>query len=250
MAQEDKCRYIYATLMETFQIYTDLTDRFPTIFLSGNKYILILYDYDSNNFLYAPMKNRGCKDTVRAIYLLIQSLTIRGPRALLPCLYNETSLDLGNYLTKQGIDYQLAPLHIHLRNNTERAIQTFKNHFIVGLCSVEPIFPLKLWDTLLPQATISLNLLCTSLINPRMYAYSQLNGHCAFDQAPMAPLGTRIITHEKPDQRASWEPHGVDGYYLGPELDHYRCYQVHTTKTRGTRIVDTVDFFLSKTAMP
>jgi hypothetical protein len=37
--------------------------------------------------------------------------------------------------------------------------------------------------------------------------------------------------------------HGVDGYYLGPALDHYRCYQAHITRTKGTRIVDTVEMF-------
>jgi hypothetical protein len=46
------------------------------------------------------------------------------------------------------------------------------------------------------------------------------------------------------------DPHGVDGYYLGPALDHYCCYQVHITKTKGTRIVDTVEFFPSKLSMP
>jgi hypothetical protein len=51
-----------------------------------------------------------------------------------------------DYLTKQGINNQLAPPHIHRRNNAERAIQTFKNHFIAGLFSVDPNFPLKLWD--------------------------------------------------------------------------------------------------------
>jgi hypothetical protein len=37
MVQEDKCNFIYAALMETNQIYTDLTGRFPTTSLSGNK---------------------------------------------------------------------------------------------------------------------------------------------------------------------------------------------------------------------
>jgi hypothetical protein len=37
---------------------------------------------------------------------------------------------------------------------------------------------------------------------------------------------------------------------LGPALDHYICYQVHVTKTKGTRIVDTVEFFPSKMSMP
>jgi hypothetical protein len=83
-----------------------------------------------------------------------------------------------------------------------------------------------------------------------MSAYAQLNGHFHFNRTPLAPPGTHIIAHEKPDQRASCNPHGVDGYYLGPALDHYRCYQVHITKTKGTRIVDTVEFFPSKSSMP
>jgi hypothetical protein len=45
IVQEDKGKYMYVTVMETNQIYTDLTGRFPTTSLSGNKYILILYDY-------------------------------------------------------------------------------------------------------------------------------------------------------------------------------------------------------------
>jgi hypothetical protein len=109
---------------------------------------------------------------------------------------------------------------------------------------------MKLWDKLLPQATITLNLLRKSRINPRMSAYAQLNGHFDFNQTPLAPPGTLIIAHEKPDQRESWDPHGLYGYYLGPALDHYRCYQVHITKTKETRIVDKVEFFPAKVAMP
>jgi hypothetical protein len=142
----------------------------------------------------------------------------------------------------KGVNYQLAPPHIHRRNNAERAIHTFKNHSIAGLCSVDPTFPLKLWDKLLPQATITFNLLRNSRINQSMSAYPKLNGHFDFSKTPLPPPGTQIIAHEKPDQRASWDPHGLDGYYLGPALDHYRCCQVHITKTKGNRIVDTVEF--------
>jgi hypothetical protein len=250
MVQEEKCNYIYAAVMETNQIYTDLIGRFPTTSLSGNKYILILYDYDSNSVLSAPMKNRGDKDMVKNVDLLIQSFIILGLKPHLQRLDNEESLALRNYLTKQDINYQLAPPNINRRNNADRAIQTFKNHFITRLCSVDPTFPLKLWDKLLPQAKITLNLLRKSRINPRISAYAQLNGNFDFKRMPLAPPGTRIIAHEKSDQRASWDPHGVEGYYLGPALDHYRCYQVDTTKTKETRIVDTVEFFPSKLSMP
>jgi hypothetical protein len=103
--------------METVQIYTELTGRFPTTSLGGNKYILILYDYDSNSVLPAPMKNRVDKEMLHAFDLLIQSLIIRGLRQLLQRLDNEASVALNNYLAKQGIDYQLATPHVHRRNN-------------------------------------------------------------------------------------------------------------------------------------
>jgi hypothetical protein len=104
LVQEDKYNLVYAAIMGTNQIYTDLTGRFPTTSLSGNKYILILYDYDSNSLLSAPMKNIGDKDMVHAFKLLIQSLIIRGFKPILKCLDNEASLALRNYITKQGID--------------------------------------------------------------------------------------------------------------------------------------------------
>jgi hypothetical protein len=102
-------------------------------------------------------------------------------------------LALGNYITKQGIDYQLAPLHIHRHNKAERAIQTFKNYFITGLCSVDPSFPLKFWDKLLPQATITLNILRKSGIDPRMSAYAQLNGHYDFNRTPWRHLAPESL---------------------------------------------------------
>jgi hypothetical protein len=98
MVEEDKCNFIFAAIMDTSQIYTDLTGRLPTTYLSGNKYILILYDYDSNIVLSVPMKKRGDKEMVRAFDLLIQPLIIRGLRPSLQRLDNEASLALRNYL--------------------------------------------------------------------------------------------------------------------------------------------------------
>jgi hypothetical protein len=124
---------------------------------------------------------------IRAFDVMIQSLIIHGLKPHLQRLENEASLALRNYLTKEGITYQLVLPHIHRRNNAERANHTFKNHLIAGICSVDPTFPLKLWDKLLPQATITLNLLRKSRINPRMSTYAQLNGHFDFNRTPLPP---------------------------------------------------------------
>jgi hypothetical protein len=153
-------------------IYICLTGILPTTYHSCNKYILILYDYDSNSVLSAPMKNRGDREIVCTFDFLIQYLIIRGLIPSLQRLYNEAYFALRNYLTKQGIDFEIAPPHIRHRNNAEHAIQIFKSHSIAGLCSVDPKFPLKLWDKLLPHAAITLNILRKSRINPFMSAYA------------------------------------------------------------------------------
>jgi hypothetical protein len=102
---------------------------------------------------------------------------------------------------------------------------------------------MHLWDILLPQAVITLNMLRTSRINPKLSAATQIYDQFDFNRAPMAPPGTIIIAHETPNRRRTWAPHGQDGWYIGPTIEHYRCYTLYVTKTRGERVVETVDFF-------
>jgi hypothetical protein len=143
------------------------------------------------------MKNRGDKEMVRAYNKIVQELIDHGFKPYLQCMDNERPQALRSLLNQHDIQFQLAPPHMHLRNAAERAIQTFKNHFIAGLCSVHLNFPLRLWDCLLPQATITLNIMRQSHLNPKVSGYAQLCGHYDFNKAPMSPLGTRIIAHEK-----------------------------------------------------
>jgi hypothetical protein len=48
---------------------------------------------------------------------------------------------------------------MHQCNTAESAIQTFKAHFLSILAEVDPNFPKNIWDLLLSQAEIKLNLL-------------------------------------------------------------------------------------------
>ena len=52
--------------------------------------------------------------------------------------------------------------HNHRVNATERAIQTFKAHFISMLATTNSNFPLQLWDRLMNQVETTLNLMCPS----------------------------------------------------------------------------------------
>jgi hypothetical protein len=165
-------------------------------------------------------------------------------------LDNEASKLLKDYLYKQDIAFQLVPPYSHRRNSAERAIRSFKDHLIAGLCSTDKAFPMHLWDRILPQAVITLNMLRTSRINPKLSAATHIFGQHDYNRAPMAPPGTRIISHETPGRRHTWAPHGQDCWYTGPALEHYRCYTVYIAKTRSSRIVETVEFFPHQFKIP
>jgi hypothetical protein len=137
-----------------------------------------------------------------------------------------------------------------MQNSAERAIRSFKDHLIAGLCTTDKSFLMHLWDRLLPQAVITFNMLRTSRTNPKLSASTHIFGQYDFNRAPMAPPVTRIISHETPNRRSTWAPHGQDGWYIGPALEHYTCYTVYTTKTRGNRIMETVDLFPEKFTLP
>jgi hypothetical protein len=201
-----------------------------------------LYDYDSNAILAQPIKDRTAPELLRAFQVMEQELVVRGLKPKLMKLENEASKLLKTYLHQQNITFQLVPPYSHRRNSAERAIRSFKDHLIAGLCSTNKSFPMHLWDRLLPQAVITLNMLITLRINPKLSAGTHIYGQYDFNIAPMAPPGTRIIVHETPNMRQTWAPHGKDGWYIEPALEHYRCYTVYITKTRGERVVETVDF--------
>jgi hypothetical protein len=58
---------------------------------------------------------------------------------------NEASSAVKEFLRKEAIQYQLVPPNIHRRNVAERAIRTFKAHFIAILSTVDAHFPMHLW---------------------------------------------------------------------------------------------------------
>jgi hypothetical protein len=96
------------------------------------------------------------------------------------------------------VEYQLVPPHFHQRSAAERAIRTYKEQFVEGLASVDPYFPLHLWDRLLPQAEMTLNFLRASRQHPQLSAAAHYHGLIDYNKTAFAPPGFKIIAHEKP----------------------------------------------------
>ena len=236
--------------LPTGQIFTDQTGRFIVPASTGNTQLFILYDYDSNSIHAEPMPNKTSGSILAAYKRVHNVLVTAGLRPKLQRLDNECSEALKEFMTEQDIDFQRVPPGIHRANAAERAIRTFKNHFIAGLCSTDRDFPLHLWDRLVHQATLSLNIMRGSRLNPNLSAWAQVYGHYNFNRTPIAPPGIRVLVHEKPDNRASWAPHALDGWYVGPAMENYRCYRCWMWDTHRERIADTVTWFPQHVAMP
>jgi hypothetical protein len=148
------------------------------------------------------------------------------------------------------VEYQLVPPHCHRLNAAERAIWTFKEHFVSGLASVDPDFPLHSWDRTLPQAEITLNLLRKSRQHPQLYVTAHYHDMVDYNKTDFALPGCKLIAREKPYQRQTWAPHGQHGYYLGPSMHHYRCHNVYISSTASERIVITLEIFPHNSQMP
>ena len=230
--------------------FFDLTGPFPYVSSRGSKYVLVLYSYDTNAILVHALKSKQGHEIKKAWNILHNKLEVKG---LAPSTYimdNEASKDLKNAIIKNKLTYQLTPPNIHRINAAERAIRTFKNHFISGLATIDPTFPIREWDRLLPQAELSLNLLRNSRILPHLSAYAVINGPFDFTRTPLAPPGTKVVVHEKATTRASWAYHGTLGFYVSPAMEHYRCMTCYIPTTRKERIADTIQFFPSKLNFP
>jgi hypothetical protein len=153
---------VYAVVVDQGQLYTDLTGKFPVRSSKGNSYVMVYYIYDCNYIKLVPIKSRSASEWVKAYDSIHQELTVKGFKPKLQTLDNDASAALKNFFTVNDIAYQLVLPHCHRRNAAERAIRTFKEHCVAGISSVYPSFPMHLWDRILPQAEIMLNLLQAS----------------------------------------------------------------------------------------
>ena len=61
-------------------------------------------------------------------------------------------------------------------------------------------------------------------------------GKFDFNRTPLAPPGAKALIFEAASRRAAWGPRAVDGWYLGPAMNHYRALIFFIESTRGVRI--------------
>ena len=203
--------------------YTDCTGALPVRSLDGNQYFFVAYDYDTNTITSVPIAGLTDGIIIEAFDKVFTMLKEKGHTPKLTISDNQAVKPLKEYLKRQDCEWQFVEPRNHRVNAAERAIQTFKNHYISGLCTTDRDFPLQLWDNLNEQAMTTLNLLRTSRKNPTMSGYESLhNKKYDWNRFPMAPPGTKAVIYESPEDRTSWGLRGIDAWYCGTSPDHYR----------------------------
>ena len=76
------------------------------------------------------MRNRTAGKIVKTYQTLMDRLKACGIHPKHQILDNEASADYKAAIKSNGLTYELVPPHDHRRNLAEKAIQTFKAHFI------------------------------------------------------------------------------------------------------------------------
>jgi hypothetical protein len=140
----------------------------------GNWYAMVLYSFDCNYIKPLVMKFKSASELLKAFRGIFQELTSRVFKPKLQTMDNESSVALKKYFTENGMTYQLFPPHC-------------KEHFIAGLSSVDPDLPMHLWDRLLPQTELTLNLLCTSRLHPQLSAAAHFHGLIDYNKTVFSP---------------------------------------------------------------
>jgi hypothetical protein len=202
---------------------------------------MIAYHTDGNLSLQQVFQTKADKHCIPAFNTIMARLAACGLLVDLNIRDNKASEDFKRVVIESWkTKFQLVLPDMHQRNKVERMIRHFKNGFLSILASIDAAFPPYLWDLLLPQAKLTVNLLRQATINPKISAWEYLNCPFDFNKTPLAPVGCRVLIQAKLVMQRSWDYRAKQGFYLGPALDHYRCYKLVNSDTKQKVILDTV----------
>ena len=188
------------------------------------------------------MKNRTKGEMIKAYQKIINRMKTAGLGLKTHRLDNKASAVYKECIRHNSMIHDLVPPDNHRSNLAERAIQTFKHHFISILSGVGDKFPLSLWCALLKQTELTVNLLRQSNVVPKILAFAHVHGQHDYIKKPFMPIGCAVQVHVKPTNRRTWDTHTEAGYNHATSMEHHQCFKIYVTKTRATRVSDTVFF--------
>jgi hypothetical protein len=160
------------------------------------QYFFVAYIYDLNTIIIRPMPNRTNSSFIVAFTEVFHILQAWQYQPVLNVMDNECSKAVEKHIKKDKMKIQLVPPHNHRVNAAERAIGTFKEHFVAALATIDMLCPIQLWDIFLPQVKLTLNLLQLSRRNPNISTNHELYSPFDFSKTPLTPLGTKALIYD------------------------------------------------------
>ncbi len=173
----------------------------------GNWLLMVYCDVDANNIDAEPMKDHKDNSMIRVYQELWAWMTCNQKEKPSMHILDNKASDAFKKEIRTNCNLQLVPPDTHHRNLAERAIQTFKSHFIAIFAGIDPSFPMSLWDWLVPQTVLMLNLLQQANKTPAVSVYHYVNGPFNYNAMPLATLGCKVQMHESKNRRKTWDPH-------------------------------------------
>ena len=170
----------------------------------------VMYDWTTKAILATPIKDATDESMMTAFKENIEYLAEGGFKPVFNIIDNIASKAIRAYLKEAKVGLQLVEPNNHIANAGERVIQTFKNHFISGLCIGDREFPTILWSILVDQAVRLMNMMRTSRVHPNLPTDHVLEGVHDLNKNPLAPPATRARILNPPNVRASWEQRALD----------------------------------------
>jgi hypothetical protein len=236
--------------VQSGRIHADAAGPLPLRARSNALYQIIFYNEDANYIHIETTTSRGGPELLAALQRAVQFFRERGMPIQLIRMDNECAKLTKDWIKVETMSLELTPVAVHRTNKAERAIRTWKDHFIATLATTDPECPLFLWEDFKDQAELTLNSMRASRIHPLLSAWEALCGKFDVMATPIAPLGMKVMVHDTPEQRGTWQVHGSVGFYIGRALLHYRCHNVWMKETRATRISNCLAWFPKTVKMP
>ena len=128
---------------------------------------------------------------------------------------------LNNQASTSGMTYELVPPKEHQCNMAEKAIKTFKDHFVGVLSRCAPSMPIHFWCQLLPQVEQQLLLLRQSRAHHNLSAYTHVYKQHDYNRHPFVPIGKEALVHDKPHKHCTYAKHCTKAFVLGTSTKHY-----------------------------
>jgi hypothetical protein len=236
-------------------MFSDLTDRFPATAMDGSQYILLsVY----KRYIHLELLPNRTETSLIIAYSDVHTWFAHlGHNIQFQVLDKEAPKGLQLHFRANKIKYQCVPPYNKQANKAERAIQTFKRHFITILAGTHPSFPINFWHELIPQAEITLNIMRAYADQPSIGTL-RLRGSTAyhgihrspFDFAshPLAPCGILVVIHNS--IRETWDNFGLVGFYLGQSLTNYRSYRCLIQDKMKIRTSDSIILYPAPLVVP